>query len=424
MTPTRLIAAKALCRIQRDQSWSNLTLDSAIAENKLGLRDSSFVAALFYGVLERQITLDACISTHCDIKLKKLSLPVLVCLRLGIYQLLYMDKVPESAAVGESVAAAKAMKQFKSTGLINAVLRSFLRDGRRVPSPDDPNQRLSVEYSCPAELIKLWIADYGEEQALKLLERSVCRIPLYIRVNTLKTNCQTLISRLAEIGKAARQTELDNCLILEGEGTPARLAPFKEGLFYIQDKSSQLCAASLEAKPGMRVLDACCAPGSKSFTIAQIMENSGEITACDIHPHRIGLVEQGAGLLGITNIRTVACDMTIHNPDFRLFDRVLCDVPCSGLGVIRRKPELKYKPLDEFSKLPEIQYKIFKNTSQYCKPGGIMVYSTCTLRRVENEEVVERFLAESPEFFLRSVRTFLGDEDTDGFFIAVLERSA
>lgn len=425
MKNPRQIAVESLLLVDSRRAWSNRVLDGQIEKYALNRRDSAFVSALFYGVLERRITLDACIAAHSKTKPQKLSPIIREILRSAVYQILYLDSVPDSAAVSEAVNTAKAMGQSRLGGFVNGILRSFLRAGAKVPEQKgSPADELSVRYSAPPALVRLWLDAYGRERAEAFLSATLGRPPLYLRVNPLRTSSGELADRLTERGfRVERDKELPSCLRVDGGGSPAALPEHREGLFHIQDRSSQQCAAALGAKPGMRVLDLCAAPGGKTFTLAQEMEDRGELAACDLHDHRVAALRKRVGELGLTCIRPQTLDATEPHPELGIFDRVLCDVPCSGLGVIRRKPEIKYKPLEEFEGISNTQYKILENAANYCKAGGVIVYSTCTLNPVENELVVERFLAGYPEFRcvggLRDA-TRMNPADGDGFFFAVL----
>jgi len=432
MKDARLIAAEALLKLEQRQAWSNLTLDHALEHHTLKPEEAAFAAALFYGVIERRITLDACIAAHSAKKPEKLDAAVLCALRLGVYQILYMNSIPHSAAVDESVKLVKKLRKTQASRYVNGVLRSFLRAGAHIPLPEQPlSLRLSVEVSCPEPLVKSWLSAYGEEAVRRFLSGSVGRAPTALRVNTLRTTPQELMERLAEEQIAATlHPHIPNCLMAEG-GALHKTKAFQQGLFHLQDPASQLCALALGASSGMRVLDACAAPGGKSFTIAQQMNNQGELIACDLHPKRVGLIEKRAKEMGLDCIQAQSRDMTRYAPELGTFDRVLCDVPCSGYGVIRRKPEIKYKRLEEISELPNIQYKILETTAQYCKVGGVLLYSTCTIHPAENGEVREKFLAAHPEFSPLplggllgedSQRTLMGEWDADGFYLAAFRR--
>jgi len=417
----RQLAALALLKTQDKNAWSNLTLDKTIREYGLDRRDAAFFSALFYGVLERRITLDACIAAHSKIAIGKISPKVLMALRVGVYQLLYMDSVPDHAAVSESVELVKRWRQGSAAGFVNGIMRSFLRSGKKIPVPNEPlDERLSAEYSCPAPLVKLWLDSYGEDFTKRMLPESLGRPPVFIRVNTMLTSQEELALSLAGRGVTVTpDAEVENCLMIEDFGAVSSMPEFKSGLFHVQDKSSQICAMSLNAAENDRVLDACAAPGGKSFTMAQMMNCKGEVVACDLHPKRVGLISRRAAEMGLKNIRALVLDSSVFDESIGLFDKILCDVPCSGLGVIRRKPEIKLNDFSGFQDLPKVQYQILKNTSRYLKEGGLLVYSTCTLNPEENERIAERFLENSPGF-LKSGEflTTPIQNGSDGFFTA------
>lgn len=438
MKDARKTAYDALLRVQKDAAYSNLVLDSAVREVGLSERETSLASALFYGVLERSISLDYALSAYLRRPLKKLKPEVLVLLRLGAYQLLYMDKIPDSAAVNETVNLAKKDKKTSfASGLINGVLRSLQRGGVTWPDKNkDLLLYLQMFYSCPAWLAELLATSYGEENAVGILKENFGRPPLTIRVNTQRTTTQALIETLALEGVEAEPAACANALLLKKTGSVEKLKSYQDGLFHVQDLASQYCCAALDAKPGDSVLDVCSAPGGKSFTIAQMMENQGKLTAMDLYPARTALIAKGAERLGLSVLETAVNDARVYRPELPCYDRVLCDVPCSGLGIIRRKPEIRLKSKQDIDKLPELQYLIMGTSVKYVKPGGRFVYSTCTLHPQENEKVVHRFLSEHPDFRLLEVLPELprwnGDprmltllphlHGTDGFFIAAFER--
>ncbi|MDR2932529.1 MAG: 16S rRNA (cytosine(967)-C(5))-methyltransferase RsmB [Oscillospiraceae bacterium] len=433
MKSARQITAEALLRVERSQSWSNLTLDSAVHAGTLDARDEAFVGALFYGVLERLITLDTCIAAHARQKPADLTDTVRIILRMTVYQLLYMDSVPDYAAVDEAVELARKMRAARAAGFINAVLRAFIKGGKRVPAPRLPlEKRLSIEFSVGQALIRLWLDSYGYDKTLEILRASLGRPPVYIRTNTLKTTRDKLLAQLREEGVTAVADDmLPECIVLSGQGALGRLSSFMQGLFHVQDKSSQLCCLALEAGPGMRVLDTCAAPGGKSFTLAQIMEGRGELVSAELHEQRAARMAEQAIVMWANNMKVVHADMGKEHPGLGKFDRVLCDVPCSGFGVIRRKPEIRYKDLEDFSHIANIQYKILSAASQYCKEGARLIYSTCTLNPAENEAVAARFLEEYKAFAPAPLpdvlggapeRTLTGEFGGDCFFMAAFER--
>lgn len=435
MKTARQIAVEALGKVNGSKGYSNIVIDKALEQSGLDLRDAAFATALFYGVLERMLTLDHCIAGFSKTPVEKLTPQVREILRVSLYQILYMDSVPDSAAVNEAVNLTRVFRKESAGGFVNGVLRAFLRSGKRVPRMAGSRaDQLSVQYSCPAWLVQLWLDSYGEENTEGILKTSLGRPPVYIRANTLKTTADALSSRLEEEGAVVRRDEMEeNCLRVSGTGDVTALPAFQEGLFHVQDKSSQLCVKALDARPGMRVLDICAAPGGKSFTAAQWMHGEGELLAMDLYRARAALVAEGAQRLGIGCITAKEGDASRYNSKLGLFDRVLCDAPCSGLGIIRRKPEIKYKNPEELGEIPQLQYNILSNSANYVKKGGILLYSTCTLNPGENEGVVERFLAEHRDFAPCRLPQSLGSSghtvtlfphqgDTDGFFISTMER--
>ena len=436
MADPRLTVVKMLMKMESSEAYSNLLLDHAFNEAELSDRDKAFAAALFYGVLERRLTLDHVIRTNSKIAFEKLDKAAVQILRTGLYQLLYMPSVPESAAVNESVKMCKKLKCFSAQGFVNGMLRSFIRSGKKISYLGiSPEKRLSVEYSCPEWLTEKFISEYGMDFAVRALKASVGKPPVYARVNILRTTTDKVIAELAKHRiKAAPYPGLVNCIRLEKAGDIEKCAPFRQGLFHVQDISSQLCCLTLRPVVNETVLDVCAAPGGKSFTLAELMGNNGKLYSMDLHDMRVGLIEDGAARLGIKIITTMQNDASKFNGALPQADRVLCDVPCSGFGVIRRKPEIKYKPPEEFAGLPEIQYQILETSARYVKSGGTQVYSTCTLSRAENDDVADRFAAAHPEFMpiVQPVplsapgdykRTYCPDENGgDGFFTASFRR--
>ena len=437
MADPRLTVVKMLMKMESSEAYSNLLLDHAFNEAELSDRDKAFAAALFYGVLERRLTLDHVIRTNSKIAFEKLDKAAVQILRTGLYQLLYMPSVPESAAVNESVKMCKKLKCFSAQGFVNGMLRSFIRSGKKISYLGiSPEKRLSVEYSCPEWLTEKFISEYGMDFAVRALKASVGKPPVYARVNILRTTTDKVIAELAKHRiKAAPYPGLVNCIRLEKAGDIEKCAPFRQGLFHVQDISSQLCCLTLRPVVNETVLDVCAAPGGKSFTLAELMGNNGKLYSMDLHDMRVGLIEDGAARLGIKIITAMQNDASKFNGALPQADRVLCDVPCSGFGVIRRKPEIKYKPPEDFAGLPEIQYQILETSARYVKSGGTLVYSTCTLSRAENDDVADRFAAAHPEFMpiVQPVplsapgdykRTYCPDENGgDGFFTASFRRT-
>lgn len=396
----RQLALQALVRIQRDASYSNLTLDAALSRSRLPERDAALAAALVYGVQERLLTIDYQLSLYLRQPLKKLRPEVLAALRLGVCQLLFMDKIPARAAVGESVSLVKNNGCAFAAGLVNAVLHKIEAAGLQLPDAQQGEAyALSIRYSFPEWLIQKWSSAYGSAAALAILEACEEPAPLTIRVNTLRTSVQELMRLLQEEGvEASPVPGLADALTLEKNGAIERLDAYRQGLFHVQDAASQLCCKAVEAQPGETVFDLCAAPGGKSFTLVQRMQGKGLVRSFDLYPARTALITQGAQRLGLAAVHPEVADATCHRPSLGKAARVLCDVPCSGFGIARRKPEIRYKTGPEVDKLPALQYLILCNASNYVQKGGRLVYSTCTLNPEENEAVCGRFLQEHPSF--------------------------
>lgn len=419
VSAARLAAARALLRVEKG-AYSNLSFAGLCSS--LDSRETAFASALFYTALERRLAIDHILKYYSAKPLDTLVPEVMASLRLGICQLLYLESVDDYAAVSQSVELARALGVPEAAGFVNGVLRAFLRAGKKIPPVrGGRGDRLSVAYSCPRWLVKRLLKTYGEEDTLHILENSLGRPPLFLRANTTRIAPEGLVQNLAAEGiEAAVQADPPGCLLAQSSPVEG-LAAFRKGLFHVQDKASQYCALAVGAKAGERVLDVCGAPGGKSFTVAEEMGNQGQVVTLDLHPHRVGLVQEGAERLGLSIVHAKAGDASVFDPALGEFDRVLCDVPCSGFGIIRRKPEIKYKTPSSVENLPEIQHKILQTSANYVKPGGRLVYSTCTLLPEENGEVVSRFLKEASGFELSWEKTLLGGE-TDGFYMAVLQR--
>ena len=415
---TALITLK---KCMKSGQYSNIALDNALKKSDLEAHDRALVAALFYGVIEKKITLDHYISRLSSRPLCEIDEDILMILRLGIYQLAFLDRIPDHAAINETVSLAPAKKR----GFVNAVLRSYLRQKDKIELPRDAVERLSVKFSVCGELAEKFVSVYGYERAEKILAGFSHAGGTTLRVNTVKTTVGELCEKLS-----AEKTSLSP-YGLYVKGQISELYGFDEGLFYVQDEASQIAAASLGAKEGELVIDVCSCPGSKSFGAAMDMKNVGKIYSFDLHENKLSLVESSAKRLGIDIIKTEARDA--REPREELIgkaDRVICDVPCSGFGVLGKKPELRYKDPAVSCGLPAIQYDILEASARYLKVGGTLVYSTCTVFPEENEENVNKFLKNHPDFALSpfsvgnfecvtGMKTFLPDEfPTDGFFVA------
>lgn len=405
----RLIAFETLYSIFYNGSYSNIALDKALSNV---VYDKAFISSLVYGVTERKLTLDYFINKYASGRIKP---KIRVILWLGAYQILFMDKIPTSAAINESVKLTKQIKQEYYSKLVNAVLHKI--DKNRV-LPDD----LSVKYSVPKNLINMWVKQYGEETVTEFLPSVNYRPPLFAIPNKKVVNSDELVY---ELDCDETKCEAYNEFVLINEANNlTKSKAFKNGLFYIEDLSSFYCAKAIGAKPGDTVLDMCSAPGGKAFTMSQDMNNQGKIYCFDLYPHRLKLIEDSAARLGINIIKTAVNNATVYNSSIPNADKILCDVPCSGFGIIRRKPEIRYKELDSVKELPLIQYSILKTSAKYLKKGGKIIYSTCTLNKKENEQVVSRFLDNNNNFKLIDEKTiFPSNYGGDGFYYALMKKN-
>ncbi|PID02742.1 16S rRNA (cytosine(967)-C(5))-methyltransferase [Sporosarcina sp. P2] len=428
-------ALSMLMQIEEEQAYSNLLLHKTIEIYKLQPKDRALLTELTYGTLQQQMTLDYYLAPFVRGKLQPW---VRQLLRLSVYQIIYLSKIPEHAVVNEAVKIANKRGHKGVSSMVNGILRSILREG--VPSLDeidDPVTRLSIETSHPEWLIRRWIEQYGMEEATAAAVVNNQPPITTARINRTKTNIGEVIGLLKKEGITAIAGTLSDSSIQVESGNLASTEVFKQGLLTIQDESSMLPAIALQVEPGMRVLDMCAAPGGKTTHIAERMKNDGEIQAHDLHPHKLRLIEQNAERLGLTSIHTNSGDsrelLKTYEP--QSFDRVLVDAPCSGLGVIRRKPEIKYKKtLQDIENLTVIQKELLEVACQLVKKDGLLVYSTCTIDKSENEEIVEWFLREQPDFALvphhiqeddndsQYLQILPHDHQTDGFFVATLQR--
>lgn len=426
----RRLAYQLLLRCEQDSVYSNLILDTAIRRHALSDADRALLTTLVYGTLEKKLTLDYLIGALSDRSLEELDTEPLVLLRMGLYQLRYLDRIPDHAAVSETVELASR----RYRGFVNALLRAYTRQGADIALPDrqaQPLAYLSVCYSYPEPLCRRFADAFGLDKTERMLRALDCPPPLTLRVNMTKTTPTALSKRLTAAGlDVSPALHAPHALRVSG-GNPKTFPGFDEGEFFVQDEASQLCVEAVGAKSGMAVLDMCACPGSKSFGMAIDMNNEGLLRAFDLHENKLSLIRTGAARLGLTNIQTAARDGRDHDPSMEsIADRVLCDVPCSGFGVLAKKPEIRYKDLADCAPLPDIQLAILENASRYVKSGGVLVYSTCTLLPEENEDNVARFLSRHPDFkpcdftvgdltSSRGMLTLTPDEHgTDGFFMA------
>ncbi|MGV3270462.1 16S rRNA (cytosine(967)-C(5))-methyltransferase RsmB [Bacillus sp. CIS52] len=439
----RELALEALEKLEQNQAYSNLLLTSVIKTNTLSDQDRGLLTELVYGTLQNKIALDYILKPFIR-KPNKVKPWVIQLLRLSAYQMEYLEKIPDRAAIHEAVEIAKKRGHKGIASFVNGILRSLQREG--APSfaeIEDPVLRLSTETSHPEWLVKEWVEAYGFEAAEK-----ICRIHLVppkqtLRVNHIKADREKLLDKMENAGLEAEAGDLSPDAIKLLKGSIANTEFFQNGQVSIQDESSMLVARALDPKPGETVLDACAAPGGKSAHIAELMENEGSLTSLDLHRHKVKLIKEGAERLGLTIIDAQTMDARKAGDAFgaERFDRVLVDAPCSGFGVIRRKPDMKYtKTPDDSRRLSEIQLGILREIAPLVKKGGTLVYSTCTMDRTENDEVMHAFIQEHPEFepdlslekrLPEKARPFVQDGSlqilphyfgTDGFFISSMRK--
>ncbi len=426
-TSPRKLVLSLLLKAEKSKQFSNIALDKALEEVSLEDADRRLVSALFYGVIERLLTLDHRISALSSRPISQIDTDTLYAVRLGLYQLMY-TRIPPHAAINETVGLCPR----KTAGFVNGILRSHTRT-EPTPLPDKntfPVEHLSIKHSVCEPLCEKFISVFGQDKADAVLS-AFGNIPLTtLRVNTLRISREALANMI----DGAELTTLSP-VGLRVKGSTRELYGFDDGLFFVQDEASQLCVSALDARKGDTVMDICACPGSKSFGAAIDMENQGRVLSFDLHAKKLSLITNGARRLGIDIIRAAEQDGRVCLSEFvEKADRVICDVPCSGFGVLGKKPELRYKDPTSSEALPDIQLAILENACEYVKEGGALVYSTCTVLPEENELNVARFLSAHPEFSLcpftagslevnSGYITLLPDEyPTDGFFIAKMKR--
>ncbi len=430
--PARQTARKALMLCRTRGAWSDAVLREQIEAAGLDRKDAALCTTLCCGVLQNRALLDYYIDEFLTGR-KHLQPALRDILRLAVYQITMLDRVPDAAAVNEAVKQAKVQFSQREAGLCNAVLRNMLRNKDKLTPPRD----YAIRYSHPAELVDLMKASVGKQLGA-ILEADNSPVETCVQVNTLKTDADTLKKLLAEQGAEVTPHDWEpGCFLIRGAGDIARLSAFRDGTMQVQDPAARLSADVMELKPGMRVLDLCAAPGGKSMAAAMYLKNQGEIISCDVHSGKLPQIELAAKRLGVTIVKTMENDASVFRTEWENgFDAVIADVPCSGLGVIRKKPDIRYKNLSDLEQLPPLQRKILEQAGRYVRPGGILLYSTCTILKRENEEVALDFLKEHTEFSpetlhlpekLEETRTgmltlYQGVHQCDGFFMCKMRK--
>ena len=427
----RETALTVLLACRKQGAWSDSAIPAAIARGGLDRRDAALASRLCYGVIQNKRLLDWHISRFLNRPIRDLQPVVLDVLRLGAYQIICMDRIPDSAAVNEAVEQAKRHANRQAAGLVNGVLRSMSR-GKPLPEPED----LATRYSHSPELVELLRQNVGEKTLEPLLRCHNETPPTTLQINSLRTDVGSVRRELENAGAAVQtHPRMEDCLLLSGGGGLGDLPCFRRGEVYVQDPAARMAVLAADPRPGMRVLDCCAAPGGKSFAAAVAMEDRGEIVSCDLSEGKIRRIREGADRLGLAAISAMVHDARTPEPSWEdRFDLVICDAPCSGLGVIRKKPDIREKDLSATERLPELQLEILSAVSRYVRPGGVLLYSTCTILRRENEDVTAAFLRQAEDFRREDFSVCGLDStagmltllpcihDTDGFFMAKMRK--
>ena len=436
----REIAYKVLLDIEKNKNYSNMAINKHFKDVKLSNQDRGLATEIIYGVIENKYYIDYIIDKLSKIKTNKMEIYVKTLLRMGIYQILFLNSISDYAAVNETVNLAKK-KNPKISGFVNGILRNVIRQKETIGSINvkDEIDYLAIKYSYDKWIIRNWMIHFGKEFTMDLLEANAEKPSIYLRVNTLKITREELIEKLEGQGvKASKVSQIEEAIKVENFKNIENNSLYKEGLFTIQDISSMLVGKVMNPKENTLVLDVCSAPGGKTTHIATLMKNTGKVISRDIYDHKLKLIKAGCRRLGLENVEVEDFDgMKLDKESIDKFDYVLADVPCSGLGIIRRKPEIKYKEKEDFRDLPSIQKKILENASKYVKNGGTLIYSTCTIQEAENIDVINEFLQKNKNFKLvpiNEVNIDLENQENgymkiypnihgmDGFFISKLIR--
>lgn len=417
----RKTAVQILTNVEKNNAYINIEMNKLRSSSSYDEQDIRLIGEIVNGTVKRKITLDYVISRHSSTKINKIAPFVLNVLRIGVYQILFMDKIPDSAAVNECVKIIKKSSVYRLSGYVNAVLRAVTKSDLSC-LPKDMIKYISVKYSYPEWLSRRWVDEFGTDFTCDLMESLNERSSLYIRCNTLVNSISEFESRLINAGISYNPVKIQgmsnyNYSFKINSVKDIKLIPgLTDGAFYIQDPAASLAAYVLEPQKGNIVIDLCAAPGGKSLFIADLIDNSGKIISCDIYEHKIKLIEENAKKYkALSVIPTLNNALELKSEWINTADRVLCDVPCTGFGIIRKKPDIKYsRKVEDISELANMGRKILENASEYLKQGGVLVYSTCTIEKEENEDVVNSFLQSHPEF---SVYPF-NDDNTSGFYTA------
>ncbi len=437
---SRILAVQGLLKVE-SSGYSNLVLSALINSSNLDEKQKAFTTKIFYGTIEKKITLNYILQKFISKPLTKLDKEVLAIMQTGLYQILYMDAVPSFAAINQAVSLCPYFKKSSAKGLVNAVLRKSEKFDIQNEKFKTENERLSVVYSVSKEIISLINKDY-KEKTEDILSSLLKTPDLHININTAKISVLDYISLLEKNNIEYQETEIENCLKIHHSSSITNLVGFQEGYFFVQGFESQYAVFCADIKKENSVLDMCAAPGGKSFAAATYLENTGVILSLDPNQNRLKLIEDGANRLGFTNIKTEKNNGEIYNDTYKNYDIILTDVPCSGIGIIAKKPDLRYKNLENINNLTKLQYEILSCAKEYVSEKGKIIYSTCTINKAENEDIINKFLLENKDFKLcmpklipqrsivennmvKFIPHFDKEENkyyTEGFFVAILER--
>lgn len=436
----RELAVKTLYEINHNKAFVNIALKKSLKDPKLSSIDKPFVNTLVYGVIKHMSYCDWVISNYSKIKLKKIAPMLLEILRIGVYQVFFLDKVPHFAAVNESVNLSKKYSKGKSDKFVNGVLRSILRNKEEILQHRfEGDEKLTIQYSAPIWLVNMLKEQYPIEVVENFFEESMKNAPITARVNSLKTTKEELKKSLATEGIGVEDGKLrDYSIIINQFSDISKNPSYQEGLFIIQDEAAMMTVDLLDPKPGEKILDMCSAPGGKTTHIGEMIKDTHGLTARDIYDHKLKLIDENCKRLGLKNVQLELKDgLKFYPEDEEKYDKILLDAPCSGLGILRRKPDIKWNLSEEGIKaIIQIQKSLIKNAFDYLKPGGILVYSTCTINRQENEEVVHDLIENNKSASLLSlkgidesillnkhfVQTFPKEGQWDGFFMSKIQK--
>lgn len=432
------MALRAVAAARKNGAWPDVFLDNLIKKESPDRRDAALVTRIAFGTLQNRTLCDFYIDAYSSKPVEKLEPLIADILRISVYQILFMDKIPDSAAVNEGVELAKKHSNPGAAKFVNAVLRKIVQNRNNLPEipNSDAAEYLAVKYSHPVWLVRLFIDELGADECEELLKCHNTPAPVYLQVNTLKTETDALRAELRESGIETEVSDnMPDCLIADSAGDLTALKAFHEGRFYVQDPAAKLASLAADLTPGSFVIDGCAAPGGKSFAAAIAMQGSGRIHSRDLHEKKLRLIVSGAERLGISIIDCAAGDArNISEEFYNSADTVFADVPCSGLGIIRKKPDIRFKEQADIKNLPAIQLDILRGLSRCVKSGGVLIYSTCTVNSAENSGVSDAFAAENPEFSYEGftagsfnvpsgkITLWPHRDSTDGFYIAKFRR--